>query len=119
MATGLRLFPKVAATHLIDVYPGGADTQVADVEWIELAGRRNWSVLTKNPQILFTPHERDAIEHWGTRVFCLASGQWTREGQGLVVGRHLLPILRRATQPGPCFWRLYPDRQIVRDLDDL
>lgn len=101
--------------HLIDAYPG-RDEEVPDLEWIrDAAGDPRWSVLTQNPRILTVDAEREAIASAGTRVFCLSSATLTNEGKGLFFGRHWLPILRRTRLPGPCFWRLYPDR-IKRDI---
>lgn len=108
LAEGLGKFP-VHVLHLHDAYPGRAEA-VKDPEWIEDAGLRGYAVLTANPKMLTIDAEMDAIRRYGTKVFCLANAQHTREGRALIIGRHYLSIVRRAGDTGPCFWRIDPQR---------
>lgn len=102
------------AAHLEDIYPGRAE-DLTDTEWLRDVGLNEWSALTQDAAILFSDAEYDAIILHSTRVFSLASANLTNEGKGLMFGRWWLPIVRRTTKPGPCFWRLHPDR-IQRDI---
>lgn len=59
---------------LSEVYGIPADEEVADVEWLELAGTRGWAVLMKDERIRYRPAERQALVHHGVKAFCLTSG---------------------------------------------
>lgn len=98
-----------------DLY-GNDGQHVDDVTWITDAGAKGYIALTGNPHIPFVSHERAAIVRAGTKVFCIANPQQTRDGKALIVGRHMLRILRRANRPGPCFWRLDPGSVIRYDI---
>lgn len=113
LAKGLRRF-ELDVASLSEVYPDAEN--VADVTWIEDAAREGFIVFTANPNIIYVPHERAAIEEHGTKVFCISNAQHTREGRALIYGRHLLSILRRARKPGPCFWRIAPTGAVTRDI---
>jgi hypothetical protein len=67
-ASGLRLIT------LSEYYGIPADEGVADVEWLELAGRRQWLVLFKDERIRYRPTEREALVTHRVRAFCLMSG---------------------------------------------
>jgi hypothetical protein len=54
-AAGLRLQP------LSEVYGIPADEDVADVEWLRLAGAHGWIVLMKDEKIRYRAAERDAL----------------------------------------------------------
>jgi hypothetical protein len=99
---------------LRDVYPDDA-RDVSDVTWIADAATHGFVVFTANPAIASVAHERAAIVQHGTKVFCIANVQHTREGRALIYGRYLLAIIRRSKRPGPCFWRLAPDH-VTRDI---
>jgi len=81
-----------------------------DVEFLADAGQQGWVVLTKNPDMWQVPREREAILTNGTKVFCLSDGQAARESHGFSYGRWFLTIRQRAAKPGPCFWRINPNR---------
>lgn len=114
LARGLRTFGFHVVT-LDDVY-GDDGQRVEDVQWITDAGRHGYIAITANPAIVFVAHERAAVLAAGTKVFCIGNPQQTRDGRALIVGRHLLRILRRARRDGPCFWRLYPGDQVIYDI---
>jgi hypothetical protein len=67
-AAGLRL------QTLSEVYGIPADEDVADVEWLRLAGTHGWIVLMKDEKIRYRAAERDALVRHGVRAFCLTSG---------------------------------------------
>lgn len=54
-ANGLRL------VTLAEHYGVPADEDVADDEWLELAGSRAWAVLMKDARIRYNRAERDAV----------------------------------------------------------
>lgn len=103
------------AVTLEDVYPGRGQS-VQDVEWIRDAGTNGWIALTQNPRIWFTPGEREAVQTSGARVFSLARADLPSEFKAFVFGRRWLSITRRVRRADPCFWRLYVDGDIRRDL---
>jgi hypothetical protein len=72
-AAGLRL------TTLAEHYGIPADEVVADVDWLELAGKRGWAVFMKEERIRYRPAERQAVADYSVRCFCLTSGNLTGE----------------------------------------
>jgi hypothetical protein len=46
---------------LAEVYGVPADEDVADTEWLELAGQRRWPVLLKDERIRYRPSERAVV----------------------------------------------------------
>lgn len=115
MAPALAKFGFVVQT-LEDVY-GSRAIHVADTEWIEWSAKNGYIVFTANPNMVYVPHEMDAVREYKAKVFCVAQVQHTREGRALIYGRHLLRIVRRARRPGPCFWRVSPNDQVTRDIN--
>lgn len=67
-AAGLRL------QTLSEVYGVPAHEDVADVEWLELAGRHGWVVLMKDARIKYRAVEREALVAYRVRAFCLTGG---------------------------------------------
>ncbi len=65
---GLRLHT------LAEVYGVPADEDVADTEWLELAGQRRWPVLMKDERIRYRPSERAAVVAHHVQAFCLTGG---------------------------------------------
>lgn len=103
------------AVALRDLYGNDVAEQLPDTEWLGDAGAHGWIALTANPQIWQVPLEKQTILDHDTRVFAYGSAQHVIDAQGLIFGRWLLSMRRRARRPEPCFWRLYPTRTI-RDL---
>lgn len=66
-AAGLRL------TTLAEHYGVPADEQVADKEWLRLAGTRGWAVLMKDTRVRYNLAEREAVKEHRVRCFCLPS----------------------------------------------
>ena len=58
---------------LADVY-GAAEALISDIDWIALAGRRDWVVLTKDGRIRIREAKRRALEQARVRAFCLGQG---------------------------------------------
>jgi len=59
---------------LSEVYGIPADEEVTDVEWLTLAGNREWPVLMKDERIRYRAAEREALIAHRVRAFCLTSG---------------------------------------------
>jgi hypothetical protein len=65
------------------LYPGGLgcpvmSTIVPDIEWLRIAGRQDWVVVTKDRKIRTRPGERNALVDAGVRSFCAThAGNYT------------------------------------------
>ncbi len=101
---GLRL------TTLSEHYGVPEDETIADEEWLELAGSRGWVVLMKDERIRYRPHEREAIEKFRVRSFCLARRSLPAEEMAGRFLRCLPAIARACEEPGPFLYLLYKDR---------
>ncbi len=64
---GLRL------VTLAEHYGVPADEEVADEEWLTLAGSEGWVVFMKDTRIRYNPAERAAVLRHSVRCFCLTS----------------------------------------------
>jgi hypothetical protein len=105
-----------AAVHLDDLMPTAEGESIPDVTWIEYVGKHRWIALAVNPDMRKVPLEMDAIRNHGARVFSLGSAQVNLEMRAFIIGRHWASIVRRAQRPGPCFWRLYADRDTIKTI---
>lgn len=77
--TALRDAGWVLRTHA-EVF-GDRDEDVADSEWLELCGREDLVVLTKDRRIRYRPREIAAIREHGVKAFVLSSGSLTAAEQ--------------------------------------
>ena len=65
------------------MYPGAhgcpvMSTVVPDIEWLGIAGRQEWVVVTKDRKIRTRPGERNALVDAGVRSFCAThAGNYT------------------------------------------
>lgn len=88
--------------------PGAPAHSTPDTEWLNLAGQRDWIVLTRDKRIRTRPWERQVF-HAGVRTFCLthagnSSGwevlklivsSWDRiEGMASRPGRYICSVTR-------------------------
>jgi hypothetical protein len=92
-----------------------ADEAVADVDWLELAGRNGWSVLMKDERIRYRPAERAAVSAHGVRAFCLTSGNLTAEHMADLFIAHRDVVWRLAVETGPAIFAV--SRGAVRQID--
>ncbi len=90
-AAGVRL------QTLADVYGSPADEAVADVDWLELAGRHEWPVLMKDARIRYRAVERRALLTHGVRAFCLTNGN-LRAAEMAQQFLDALPAIQQACQ---------------------
>ena len=103
-AAGLRL------TTLGEHYGVPGDETVPDEEWLELAGSRGWVVLMKDKRIRYRPHEREAIERFRVRCFCLAGRNLPAQQMADQFLRRLPAIASACREPGPFLYVVYRDR---------
>jgi PIN like domain len=111
---GLRLIT------LAEHYGLPADEDVADEEWLELAGTSGWAVFMKDTRIRYNPAERGAVFRHAVRCFCLTS-QSLSSGE---MAQRFLDNLAAITQacvdePGPFIFAVHSQRIERLRLDDV
>jgi len=94
-AAGLRL------QTLAEVYGIPADEDVADVDWLELAGTRGWVVLMKDERIRYRPAERRALIDHEVMAFCLTSGNLRAQQMAELYLSSLRAITAACRRQGP------------------
>lgn len=109
-AEALNKSPEITACHLRDVYGETPGHFVPDTQWLKDCGEAGWIAITQNFKIGHVPSEVDAITAAGTKVFSLSRANLPPHEQGLVVGRYLLRMIRRARREDGCFWRIHLER---------
>jgi hypothetical protein len=67
-AAGLRIYT------LAEVYGVPADEEVADVDWLEYAGRQGWAAFMKDERIRYRPAERAVVVAHDVQAFFLTNG---------------------------------------------
>jgi hypothetical protein len=65
-ASGLRL------TTLAERYGVPADETIGDVAWLRDAGERHEAVFMKDSRVRYNPAEKQAVQAFRVRAFCLA-----------------------------------------------
>lgn len=66
-AAGLRL------VTLSEHYGVPADENIADADWLRLAGTNDWVVFMKDTRVRYNLAEREAVLSHGVRCFCLSN----------------------------------------------
>jgi hypothetical protein len=94
-AAGLRL------QTLSEVYGIPADEDVADVDWLELAGTRGWVVLMKDERIRYRPAEHRAVVDHKVMAFCLTSGNLRAQQMAELFLSSIEAIATACCNPGP------------------
>jgi hypothetical protein len=93
---------------MAELYPGGADQDVADDRWIADVAARGWVALTKDARIV-----RDhaaALEASTLRAFALDNANIVGEAMAERFRHNLHRILQRARRPGPFVDVVHKDR---------
>jgi hypothetical protein len=103
-AAGLRL------VTLSEHYGIPADEDVADDEWLELAGRRGWVVFMKDTRIRYNRAEREAVKATGVRCFCLANQSLTGDEMAGRFLSNLDAIVRACDESGPFVYAVHQTR---------
>ena len=94
-AAGLRL------RTLSEVYGIPTDEDVADVDWLELAGTQGWVVLMKDERIRYRPAERRAVVDHKVMAFCLTSGNLRAQQMAGLFLSSIEAITTACRNPGP------------------
>lgn len=97
---GLRRLGLVIHT-MADVYPGGADETVPDVQWIADADAANWVALTKDERIIRHTENQEALVDSQLRVFAIANQHLTGPEMVEYFETNVHRILQRARKRGP------------------
>lgn len=79
------------------------DQATPDEDWLAEAGRRNWTVLTKDSRIRRNPLERAAYRDAGVRVFALTRKDLSGSEMADIFINALPGMLRRAGVVPPPF----------------
>lgn len=106
-AAGLRVIT------LAEHYGIPADEDVADEEWLELAGANGWAVFMKDARIRYKRAEREAVRAFGVRCFCLSSQQLTADQMAARFLGSLDAIAEACADDGPFIYSVHSNR-IVR-----
>jgi len=111
VAEGLRAAGWTLRTHH-EVY-GDRDEEVPDTEWLELCGREDLPVLTKDRRLRYRPAEIQAIRRFGVRAFVLTGGSLTAAEQAARFDRSRTRIEEACAAAGPFVYAVHAER-IVR-----
>lgn len=94
---------------MADVYGERIGQGLADEEWLEEAGTRDWVVLMKDARIRRRSAEMDVLAAHGVRAFCLTNANLRGVEQAQRLVTNLPRILRAAARPGPYIYGVYAD----------
>lgn len=108
---GLRL------TTLAEHYGIPADEDVADTDWLELAGRNGWVVFHKDAQIRRRQAEREAVERFQVRCFCITRQDLNAAEMAGRYLTHLRSITAACAEPGPFIYAVHAPRIERLDLE--
>ncbi|HZR92754.1 MAG TPA: hypothetical protein VFA44_10180 [Gaiellaceae bacterium] len=111
VAEALRAAGWTLRTHH-EVY-GDRDEEVPDIEWLELCGRENLPVLTKDRRLRYRRAEIQAIRRFGVRAFVLTGGSLTAAEQAARFDRSRARIEEACAAAGPFVYAVHAER-IVR-----
>lgn len=103
-AAGLRL------TTLSEHYGIPADEEVADEDWLELAGMNGWVVFMKDTRVRYNRAEREAVKTHQVRCFCLSSQSLDGEEMASRFLRNLTRITSACQESGPFIYAVHKDR---------
>lgn len=104
-AAGLRL------VTLAEHYGVPADENVADTEWLELAGSHGWAVFLKDARIRSRAVEREVVRAFGVRCFCITRQDLSAAQMAERYLRHLDAIAAACADEGPFIYAVH-DRRI-------
>ncbi len=95
-----------------EVY-GERDQEVPDVEWLELCGRIDLPVLSKDRRLRYRPAEIETVRRFGVRAFVLTSGNLVAAEQAARFERNRVRIEQVCAAEGPAVFAVHATR-IVR-----
>ena len=95
---------------LAEHYGIPADESVADIDWLETAGTRNWTVLMKDEAIRRNQLERRAVKTFQVRCFCLTRQDLSAQEMARRFVDNLPAMVRACSQPGPFIDAVHANR---------
>lgn len=113
---GRRVVPETIrglgyVVHTMVSVFGDRELFVADVEWLEHAGRAGWVVLTKDENIRRAADELDMVNRFRVRVFALKKKRLRGREQALRFTNNMERIVRCCDrEDGPYIYGVYEDR---------
>lgn len=110
-AAGLEL------TTLAEHYGIPADEEVADVDWLALAGENGWAVLMKDDRIRRVSEERSALHNSGVRAFVITSGNLRANEMAQRFIDNVQAMAAACADPGPFAYSVHATRISRLNLD--
>ena len=101
---GLRL------VTLAEHYGMPNDEEIPDEEWLRLASSQNRIVFMKDKRIRYNPRERQVVEAFAVRCFCLASQQLPAHEMAARFLNNLEAITQACQEDGPFIFAVYKTR---------
>ena len=101
---GLRLIT------LAEHYGIPADENIRDEEWLELASSQNRVVFMKDKRIRYKAREREVVDRFGVRCFCLANQQLAAAEMADRFLNNLNAITQACQEEGPFIFAVYTNR---------
>jgi len=95
---------------LAEHYGIPADENVMDEEWLELAGRNGWVVFLKDARIRSRAVERNTVERFEVRCFCITRQDLTAAQMADRYLHHLEAITEACAGPGPFIYAVHETR---------
>ena len=95
---------------LSEHYGVPADENVADTEWLELAGQLGWAVFMKDTRIRYNPAEREAVNQHAVRCLCLSSQSLSGAAMASRLLDNLAAITNKCGEPGPFIYAVHQNR---------
>ena len=90
-----------------------ADEGIADTEWLGLAGRNGWAMFLKDARIRSRTVEREAVEAFSVRCFCISRQDLTAPQMAERYFTHLDAITAACAEDGPFIYAVH-ERRIER-----
>jgi hypothetical protein len=104
-------------TTLAEHYGVPADESVADTTWLEFAGTNGWVAFMKDARIRSRRVERETVQRFGVRCFCITRQNLTADDMADRYIEHLPAIAKACEQPAPFIYAVYENRIERFDLD--
>jgi hypothetical protein len=105
---GLRAAGWNLRTHF-EIF-GARDEEIADIEWLELCGREELPVLSKDRHLRYRPQEIAAIRHHRVKAFVLTHGSLRAVEQVSRFDRSRAAIEAACGASGPFVYAVHKDR---------
>ncbi len=86
------------------------DQEIADVEWLELAGSQGWAVFTKDKRIRHNIREREVVMSFSVQCFCISRPSLPAAEMADRYLRNLGAIVRACRDPGPFIYAVHESR---------